>query len=184
MKNKRRGPDFIIKTIGWFSIISWVILISIVGILMVTNPALRGVVLVNMPARQISQGWLLLINILLVFLIIINIFGIIFNFVRLKRKTDSIRITFFFSSILAIIGLIIISIKWELSYPFYSCSKKWLFSFQMLKYKSSNVRDSRCNISDVKSLITYYIRSFQITIYLIRPEKIKIRQWNIPQNHE
>jgi len=111
VKNKRRGPDFIIKTIGWFSIISWVILISIVGILMVTNPALRGVVLVNMPARQISQGWILVINILLVFLIIINIFGIIFNFVRLKRKTDSIRITFFFSSILAIIGLIIISIK-------------------------------------------------------------------------
>jgi len=111
MKNKRRGPDFIIKAIGWISIISWTILITIVGILMIVNPTLRGITLVKMPANQISQGWLNTINVMLVFLVIINISGIIFNFVRLKRKTDTIRISLFISSIFALAGLVIMSIK-------------------------------------------------------------------------
>ena len=110
MKNRRYGPDFIIKAIGWISLISWIVLIVIVGVLMTLNPALRGMMLVKMPARQISHGWLIIIYSMFILLIIINIAGIVFNFTRLKRKTDRMRLTFFFSIIFALIGLIIISI--------------------------------------------------------------------------
>lgn len=109
MKNKRRGPDFIIKVIGWISLFSWVTLISVISILIISNPALRGLTLVKMPAKQISQGWLSFIYVMFILLIIINICGIIFNFIRLKRKTDNMRLTFFFSVIVAVIGLILLN---------------------------------------------------------------------------
>jgi len=111
MKNQRRGPDFIIQSIGWFSTTSWIILIFIYGALVFLNPALRGVTWNNLPARNISAGWLAILYSMFILLIIINIAGIIFNFVRLKRKTDRIRTTFLISIIAAIIGLIIISVK-------------------------------------------------------------------------
>ena len=111
MKNQRRGPDFIIKVIGWISTFSWIILITIVGILMVLNPALRGVTLTYIPARQITPGWMSFLYFMFVLLIIINISGIVFNMVRLKRKTDRIRITFFISIIASIIGIIMLSVK-------------------------------------------------------------------------
>ncbi len=108
MNDKRLGPDFIIKVIGWISLISSIILITIASTLIILNPALRGMTLVKMPAKQISDETLFIIYIMFIFLIIINITGIIFNITRLKRKTDTMKLTFFFSGIFAIIGLIVI----------------------------------------------------------------------------
>lgn len=111
MKNQRRGPDFVIKVIGWFSTLSWVILITVFMILMILNPSLRGVTLTYIPARQISSGWMAFLYFMFILLILINVSGIVFNAIRLKRKTDRIRITFFISIIAAIIGIITIGIK-------------------------------------------------------------------------
>ncbi len=107
MKNVRRGPDFMMKMINRISVISWIVLAIVISILIFNNPALRGMTLVKMPSREISTGWLALIYAMFIFLIIINIAGIFFNTQRLKRKTDTIRLTFFFSIIFAVLGLII-----------------------------------------------------------------------------
>jgi hypothetical protein len=111
MKNKRLGPDFIIKVIERITLISWLIFFTVLGIMINVNPALRGMALVRMPSRQISEGWLALLYLMLIILIIINVSGIIFNARRLKRKSDHMRLTFFISGILAVVMLAIISVK-------------------------------------------------------------------------
>jgi len=65
---------------------------------------------VSRPAlKATSTAWLSnFVYILLVFLILLSITGIVFNMTRMKRKTDKMRITFFFSGILAVIGLIVV----------------------------------------------------------------------------
>jgi hypothetical protein len=111
MKNQRRGPDFVIKVIGWISTLSWIILITVFMILMVLNPSLRGVTLTYIPARQISSGWMAFLYFMFVLLIIINISGIVFNMLRMKRKTDRMKKTFFISIFASIIGIILMSLR-------------------------------------------------------------------------
>ncbi len=105
MDNLRQGPDKITKLIRWSSFTSWIILIFIEGIFVVLNPSWN-----NIPARDISQSWIIFLYIMFSVLILINISGIIFNTFRLKRKTDRMRTTFFLSILASIIGLLIISI--------------------------------------------------------------------------
>ncbi len=112
MKNRRKGPDFVIKVINWISGISWAILIMIFLILIITNPTSRGMSVSRPALKATSSAWMSnAIYGFLVFLILLSVAGIIFNMTRMKRKTDKIKLTFFFSGILAIIGLIIINIS-------------------------------------------------------------------------
>jgi len=112
MKNRRRGPDFVIKMINWLSAASWVILIIVFFSLIMTNPTSKGLSVSRPALKASSTAWLSnILYILFIFLILLSVFGIIFNMSRMKRKTDKLRLTFFFSGILAIIGLIVISIS-------------------------------------------------------------------------
>ena len=111
MKNRRRGPDFVIKVINWISGISWGVLAIIFAIIVMTNPTSKGMSVSRPSLKGTSAAWMSnAIYGLFVFLIILSVSGIIFNMTRMKRKTDKMKLTFFFSGILAIIGLIVISI--------------------------------------------------------------------------
>lgn len=112
MKNRRRGPDFIVKMIQWITAIAWAMLCGIFFIIVFGNPAARGMTLTREAAQGAPPVWLSpLVYVLFVFLIILSISGIIFNMARLKRKTDRMKLTFFFSGIFAIIGLIVMSMS-------------------------------------------------------------------------
>jgi hypothetical protein len=111
MKNRRRGPDFVIKLINWISGISWAILVAIFLFLIISNPTSKGMSVSRPSLKATSTAWMSnAIYAFLIFLIILSIAGIVFNMTRMKRKTDKMKLTFFFSGILAIIGLIIINI--------------------------------------------------------------------------
>lgn len=112
MKNRRRGPDFVIKLINWISGISWGILATVFLFLILSNPTSKGMSVSRPSLKGTSTAWMSnVIYALLIFLILLSISGIIFNMARMKRKTDKMKLTFFFSGILAIFGLIIISIS-------------------------------------------------------------------------
>lgn len=112
MKNRRRGPDFVIKLINWISAISWGVLASVFLILILSNPTSKGMSVSRPSLKGTSTAWMSnIIYALLVFLILLSVAGIIFNMTRMKRKTDKMRLTFFFSGILAIIGLVVISVS-------------------------------------------------------------------------
>jgi len=109
-KNRRIGPDAIMNIISWISILSWVVLVVIFIILVVTKPSGSS----TMAAVRSSSGvgWSKsAIYGLLVFLILISVAGIFFNMTRLKRKTDKMRLTPIISGILSIIGLVIMNMK-------------------------------------------------------------------------
>lgn len=109
MKNRRMGPDTIMNIITGISVISWIIIGVIFIIVAVGNPTSSGM---GRPSLKGAGAWTgNAIYGLLVFLIILSISGIFFNMTRMKRKTDKMRLTPIFSGILAIAGIIFLSIK-------------------------------------------------------------------------
>ena len=110
MKNRRIGPDTIMNIISGISILSWVILVVIFIMIAVTNPGSQVTAAIRAGGK--AGGWgKTAIYALFVFLIILSISGIVFNMTRMKRKTDKIRLTPIFSGILAIVALIVMSMK-------------------------------------------------------------------------
>ncbi len=111
MKEKRIGPDTVMNIISGISVISWIILGIIFIVLAIGNPTSAGLSASRPGLRGAGQWTTTVIYALLVFLIVLSISGILFNMLRLKRKSDKMRLTPIFSGILSIIGLIIISLK-------------------------------------------------------------------------
>jgi hypothetical protein len=112
MKNRRKGPDFIINLIKWISIAIWIIIGIVVILLMVANPT----------SPDLQRGWVALpttslkavnsaIFSLFVIQLIMSVAGLLFNFTRLKRKTDKLRISLVLSGLFAILGIVIMSVK-------------------------------------------------------------------------
>ncbi|HNX23898.1 MAG TPA: hypothetical protein PKG60_07590 [Spirochaetota bacterium] len=111
MKEKRIGPDTIMNIISGISIISWIILVAIFIMVAMSNPTSSGMA-ASRPGLKGAGPWTTnAIYALLVFLVILSISGILFNMVRLKRKSDKMRLTPIFSGILSIAGLIFMNIK-------------------------------------------------------------------------
>lgn len=112
MKNRRRGPDFIINMIKWISIVIWVIIAIVIILIMFTNPTSAGMQM-SRPTLQTtsSKAASSAMFSLLVIQLIMSVAGLIFNFTRLKRKTDRLRISLVLSGLFAIIGIVIMSVK-------------------------------------------------------------------------
>lgn len=112
MKNRRVGPDFIINLIKWISIIIWVIIAVIFTLIIIMKPTSSGMQM-SRPVLQSTSSKAMSSTVygLLVIQLILSISGIIFNVTRLKRKTDTIRLTLIFSAIFAVAGLIIMYVK-------------------------------------------------------------------------
>jgi hypothetical protein len=110
MKNRRLGPDTIMNIITGISIVSWVILGAIFVMLAVGNPTSSGMAVAR-AVKGAGQWTSNAIYGLLVFLVILSISGVLFNMLRLKRKSDKMRLTPIFSGILSIAGLILMNMK-------------------------------------------------------------------------
>jgi uncharacterized membrane protein len=111
MKERRRGPDAILKMINGISILLWVIIGIVFIIFAITNPTHSGLA-ASRPGLQVRPLWAdSIIYGLLVIQVVLSIGGIIFNLTRLKRKTDRLKLTLVISLILGIFTMVIISIK-------------------------------------------------------------------------
>ncbi|PKL15938.1 MAG: hypothetical protein CVV49_18825 [Spirochaetae bacterium HGW-Spirochaetae-5] len=110
MKNRRLGPDTIMNIISGISIVSWIILGATFIMVAVTNPT-SPTMAAGRPGFQGAGTWTTsAIYGLLVFLLILSISGILFNMLRMKRKSDKMRLTPIFSGILSAFALILMSI--------------------------------------------------------------------------
>ncbi len=110
MKNRRVGPDTVMNIISGICILSWIILFIIFIIVAVANPTSSGMAASRPGLKAAAGGWTSgAIYSLLVFLIILSISGIMFNIMRLKRKTDKLRLTPVISGLLAVAGIIVIN---------------------------------------------------------------------------
>lgn len=109
MQNKRRGPDFVIKVINTLSGVSWVIIFLVIIFISIAKPKFQGF---SRGMGTIQGTWdaslLGIVAVLLVLLIALSVVGIIFNFLRMKRKTDRIRVTLVLSGVFALMGLLIL----------------------------------------------------------------------------
>jgi len=111
MKNRRLGPDTIMNIISGISIVSWIILGAIFIMLAISNPTSGGMAAARSGIKGAGQWTSNAIFGLLVFLIILSVSGILFNMLRMKRKSDKLRLTPIFSGILSVFGLILINMK-------------------------------------------------------------------------
>ena len=108
MQNKRRGPDFVMKVINSISGVSWILIFLVFVFISLAKPQFQGL---GRGMGAIQGSWdTALLNVvagLLVLLIALSAVGIIFNFLRMKRKTDRIRATLVLSGVLALVGLLV-----------------------------------------------------------------------------
>ena len=111
MKNRRRGPDFIINVIKWISIVIWIVIGIVLAMVVIMRPTSSGMQVSRVVQSTSSKAMTSAIFSFLVLQLILSVAGIVFNITRLKRKTDTIRLTLVFSGIFAIVGIIIISVK-------------------------------------------------------------------------
>ena len=112
MKNRRKGPDFVINIINWISVVIWIIIAIVIVLLMFLKPTSAGMQM-SRPVLQTSSSKAMssAVFAFLVIQLIMSVSGIIFNLTRLKRKTDRLRVSLVLSGLFAIIGIIIMSVK-------------------------------------------------------------------------
>lgn len=105
-KNRRRGPDTVIKTINILSIASWIIIVTVFIVVSIAKPtAIRTPGTTTIPLGNSSMLSFALF--LMVIQVIMAVIGIFANMTRMKRKTDRLNLGLVFSGGIAIIGIII-----------------------------------------------------------------------------
>ena len=107
MKDKRMGPDTIMNIISGIAVILWVIIITVIILFAIANPTNAGMSASRAGLKSSGQWVRSAIFGLLVIQVLLSISGIIFNMMRLKRKTDHMRLSVVISAILGI-GCIIL----------------------------------------------------------------------------
>lgn len=103
VKNRRRGPDVVIRWINYTAVISWIILIIIFLMVSLSKP---GMVFNPKSGLNIGATWdmkLLRYALYMVFpLFILSIIGLISNASRHKRKSDRFNKTIIINLILSL----------------------------------------------------------------------------------
>src|SRR4030042_3774817 len=111
IKNRRRGPDFLVKMIMLFSAFTWIIIVFVISLSSLAKPS-------NLPssyfykhAGSLASGAAATgMKVLLFINIILSVWGMVANISRSKRKTDRFRYSLLVTLILSIIGFIIMMI--------------------------------------------------------------------------
>lgn len=111
MKEKRTGPDTILNLISIISTTLWVIVAIVIVLFAMANPTNAGMA-AGRPGLKISGTWVIdLMYGLLIIQILLSVSGITFNLMRMKRKTDHVRLTHVITAIFGIIGVFMLTVK-------------------------------------------------------------------------
>lgn len=110
MKNRRKGPDSIIKLVSFISFLTWLIIFTSLIVLHMASPRMGYYHAVRVNYFDMGNA-VIIIKVLLFINIILSIWGITANTLRKKRKTDTIRSSLVFSTLVSLIGFIVVLIK-------------------------------------------------------------------------
>ncbi len=109
IKNRRRGPDTMVKMITAFSVLSWIIIIVAFSIFQMTNPTNLSYSSVRNSLLRFENG-IIIAKVLLFLNFVLCIWGIFINMARNKRKTDRFRISLIASCIVSLAGFILMMV--------------------------------------------------------------------------
>jgi len=109
IRNRRRGPDILIKTINGFAVISWVIIFGIFITFSLAKPSTwRGVGLTGGGGPgAYNPGYMQFAFYLMVIQLLLCAAGLAIKANRIKRKTDSLNKSLIFFGCFSLIGIII-----------------------------------------------------------------------------
>lgn len=110
IKNRRKGPDSIVKMITFFSVLTWIIIIAALIIYNMANPKMGSYHTVRSTFFDPGNAGVV-IKLLLFVNIILGVWGIIANTMRNKRKTDRFHISLVISAAISLIGFLVVMVK-------------------------------------------------------------------------
>lgn len=91
LKNRRKGPDWVVSSFHWLSVIGWVMLIVALGLSHMAKPEMNSG-LVRYWGIQIREYWEPTLTGQLIYLLwwccLVSLCSIILNQFRLRRATD------------------------------------------------------------------------------------------------
>ncbi len=108
-KNRRKGPDVLMKSINYLAVFSWVIIFIVIIIFSLAKPRIQGI----KPGHSVvsTGAWdsslLEITAYLMVLQIMFSVVGLLINSNRMKRKEDQYNTSLIVSGILAIFGLLL-----------------------------------------------------------------------------
>ncbi len=106
IKNRRRGPDTLIKVISFTSIITWILIVAIFIIVSIAKPPPGS----YMGQSAFSKSWdaeMVQYAFYLMFpILIICAIGLLVNSTRHQRKTDTYNKTLMISFFASLVGII------------------------------------------------------------------------------
>lgn len=106
IKNRRRGPDTMVKMITYFSILTWFIIGTVIIVYTMVNPA--GTSGFMKRGSVFGGGFALTGAKLLLFInLVICVIGMFVNMMRNKRRSDKFRISLIISTLCSLVGFIL-----------------------------------------------------------------------------
>ena len=109
--DRRHKMDKIIKLVTITSVLGWVMIIITTMIAIYAKPEHTNMFyeMFNVPIRNYWNYHLLsLVFILLIGILLLSIFGITMNAMRLRRKTDRINKSLIFHALMSLLGIILL----------------------------------------------------------------------------
>ena len=106
MRNRRRGPDFMVRIITFFNIASWLVIILALFIYELTHGSGGSYSTIRLTILDFTIG-LVIVKVLLVLNFVFCIWGMAINMTRHKRKADRFSITLILSAAVSLAGFIL-----------------------------------------------------------------------------
>jgi hypothetical protein len=106
IKNRRRGPDTMVRMITFSSIVSWLLIFIAFFIYQMTHPTSGSYNTIRQNIIDFSGG-VIIAKVLLFLNFLLCIWGMGMNMMRNKRKSDRFRISLIISAILSLGGFIL-----------------------------------------------------------------------------
>ena len=108
IKNRRRGPDILVKTINNLAVVSWIVIFGMFIMFSIAKPRVMGVAPGH---RATTGGWntefLDFAFYLMVVQALLCAFGLAINANRLRRKTDTLNKSLIIFGIMSVIGILL-----------------------------------------------------------------------------
>ncbi len=110
-KNRRRGPDVLVKSINTIAILSWMVIFAIFITFSIAKPRLMGVA----PGHSSNVGgwdstFLQFSFYLMIVQAMLCAFGLAINANRLKRKTDTLNKSLIVFGCLSLLGIVVYAV--------------------------------------------------------------------------
>ncbi len=106
VKNRRRGPDTMVRMITAFGVLSWLVIILAFIIYQVAHPSGGSYYSVRRSFLDFSAG-VIIAKVLLCLNFLLCLWGMGMNMMRNKRKSDRFRVSLIISAIVSLAGFIL-----------------------------------------------------------------------------